>query len=116
MVLIDLLLAGRIATKLQFVKDATSAEHNKVKHITVRYPCIQSALCIPRFCIHGFNQLRIKNIQRSSLVVWWLVIGAFTAVVWVQTLIKELRSFKLCGAAKKKRKKVPKRKNCICHR
>ena len=30
----------QVATKLQFVKDAISAKHNKVKHITMRYPCI----------------------------------------------------------------------------
>ena len=100
----------QVATKLQFVKDAISAKHNKVKHITMRYPCIQSALCIPGLCIHGFNQLRIKNIQRSSLVVWWLGIGAFTAVVWVQTLVRELRSCKLCGVAKKKKKEESSKK------
>ena len=36
---------------------------------------------------------RLRN-QGSSLVVWWLGFGAFTDVVWVQSLVGELRSRK----------------------
>ena len=36
----------------------------------------------------------------NSLVVQWLGFGAFTAVAWVQPLVGELRSSKLCGMAK----------------
>ena len=39
----------------------------------------------------------------SSLAVQWLGLGAFTAVVWVQSLVRELRSCKLRGTAKKKK-------------
>ena len=37
-------------------------------------------------------------------MVQWLGLGAFTAVAWVQSLVGELRSYKLCSAAKKKKK------------
>ena len=33
-----------------------------------------------------------KNKGGSSLVVWWLRLGTFTAVAWVQSLVWELRS------------------------
>ena len=33
----------------------------------------------------------------NSLVVQCLGLGAFTVVAWVQSLVRELRSHKLCG-------------------
>ena len=36
----------------------------------------------------------------TSLVVQWLGLCTFTATVWVQSLVGELRSHKPCGAAK----------------
>ena len=36
-------------------------------------------------------------------MVWCL--GTFTAMVWVQSSVRKVRSLKLCGAAKKKKKK-----------
>ena len=38
----------------------------------------------------------------SSLVVQWLGLGAFTAMAWVHSLVRELRSRKARGKAKKK--------------
>ena len=43
--------------------------------------------------------------NKSSLVVQWLGLSAFTAVAWVQALVRELRSHKLPSMAKKKKKK-----------
>ena len=37
-------------------------------------------------------------------VVHWLEFSTFSAVAQVQSLVRELRSHKLCGTAKKKRK------------
>ena len=37
-------------------------------------------------------------------MVQWLGLGAFNARTWVQSLVGELRSHKLCGEAKKKKK------------
>ena len=37
-------------------------------------------------------------------MVQWLELGAFTAVAWVQSLARELRSRKMHGTAKKKEK------------
>ena len=39
----------------------------------------------------------------TLLVVQWLGLCAFTA--WVQSVVRELRSYKPCGAAKGKKKK-----------
>ena len=33
----------------------------------------------------------------------WLGLGAVTAVAWVQSLVRELRSCKPCGVARKKK-------------
>ena len=41
-----------------------------------------------------------------SLVVQWLGLGVFTAGAWVQSLVRELGSYKVSGVAKKKRKKA----------
>ena len=42
-----------------------------------------------------------KNIDflKSSLVAYWLEFWAFTAVAQVQSLVRELRSWRLCAAA-----------------
>ena len=39
----------------------------------------------------------------NSLVVQWLGLGAFTVMAQVQSLVRELRSCKLCGGAKKQK-------------
>ena len=41
----------------------------------------------------------------NSQVVQWLGLDAFTAVAWVQSLVEELRSYKLYDMVKKKKKK-----------
>ena len=35
----------------------------------------------------------------NSLVALWLALGAFTAVAWIQSLVRELRTYKLCTVA-----------------
>ena len=40
----------------------------------------------------------------NSLAVQWLGVSAFTAMIWVQSLVAELRFCKLCSMAKKKKK------------
>ena len=40
----------------------------------------------------------------NFLVVQWLGLNAFTAGVWFQSLVGELRSHKSCGVTKKKNK------------
>ena len=47
-----------------------------------------------------------EDVVRSSLVAQWIGLCAFTAVSWVQSLVRELRSYKLHGIAKKKKKDV----------
>ena len=44
----------------------------------------------------------------NSLMIQWLGLGAFTVGGQVKSLVKELRSLKLHGLAKKKKKKVVK--------
>ena len=41
----------------------------------------------------------------NSLAVQWLGPGAFTAVAWVQSLVRELRSHKLIQATQQSQKK-----------
>lgn len=36
-----------------------------ISHTKVNYKCIRDIVCICSFCIHGFNQLKIKNITKS---------------------------------------------------
>ena len=48
------------------------------------------------------NVVVTNMVIRSSLVVQWLALGAFTAMAWLRSLVGELRSCKLRGAAKKK--------------
>jgi len=45
----------------------------------------------------------------NSLVVQWLGLTFFTAVAWIQSLVGELRSYKMHGMAKNKKEKN-------CHR
>ena len=62
--------------------------------------------------IGSFTQSYIKTVQeglpyskefgRKSLVVQWLGLSASTAVVWVQSLVRELRSCKPCNVVKNK--------------
>ena len=47
----------------------------------------------------SFLKFKIGN----SLVVLWLGFGAFTALAWVQSLVRELRSHKLSSMTKKKK-------------
>ena len=49
-------------------------------------------------------ELRMGGVG-TSLVVQWLGLSASTARSWVQSLVRELKSHKLRGAAKKKKKK-----------
>ena len=44
----------------------------------------------------------VNRIQRDSLEVQWLGLGAFIAVAWVQSLVGELGSRRLRGTAQKK--------------
>ena len=55
------------------------------------------------FCSLLLNLSCIKLVGGNSLVVQWLGLGAFTAGVWVRSLVGELRSCKV--RKKKKRKK-----------
>ena len=38
-------------------------------------------------------------------MVQWLGLGTFTAMAWVQSLVRELRSYKPLGVDKKKKKR-----------
>ena len=50
-----------------------------------------------------------KQNKTGSLVAYWLGFRAFTAMVQVQSLVKELRSWKPWGTAKKKKKERKKK-------
>ena len=52
------------------------------------------------------NRQRVSKVKTpgNSLVVQWLRLGTFTAWAQVRSLVRELRSWKPCGAAKKKKK------------
>ena len=57
-----------------------------------------------------------KHMARNSLIAWWLGLGAFIALPWVQSLLQELRSFKPSSAARKKKRKEKnneKKKNVV---
>ena len=47
---------------------------------------------------------------RRSLVGLWIGLQAFTIMAWVQSLVRELRSYKLCGMIKKTERKP----NILC--
>ena len=68
------------------------------------------------FSSYGIYSSQSKvNTTGNSLVVQWLGLWTFTATAWVQSLVRELRSHKLHGVAKKKRKKEKKRKKKSQH-
>ena len=46
----------------------------------------------------------LNNSEGNSLAVQWLGLGTLTVVAWVQSLVRELRSHKLHGVAKKIKK------------
>ena len=46
----------------------------------------------------------LKEIKGNSLAIQWLELGTFTAVAWLQYLVRELRSCKPRIVAKKKKK------------
>ena len=52
------------------------------------------------------NKQFISRPSGDSLVVQWLGLGVLTAGAWVQSLVGELRSHNLHGAAKIEKKKV----------
>lgn len=55
----------------------------------------------------GLKSQMLKNQNLgSSAVASWLEYWAFTAVSWVQSLVRELRYHKLCGMAEKKKSKI----------
>ena len=51
------------------------------------------------------QQLLIKGLGGNSLEVRWLGLCAFTAGTWVWSLVRELRSHKIHGMAKRTNKK-----------
>ena len=51
------------------------------------------------------TNLRSRNRTESSLSGLEVRIPGFTAMTWVQTLIRELRSYKLCGKERKKERR-----------
>ena len=59
-------------------------------------------------------ELFVELKARSSLVTQWLGFLAFTAMVQVQSLVRELRSCKLPGSARKKKKKKKAKKKHWC--
>ena len=50
------------------------------------------------------DQKKKKKTIHNSQVVQWLVLHAFTAVLWVQSPVRELRFCKLQGTAEKKKR------------
>ena len=59
------------------------------------------------FKANAFSCLFKKAAYGNSLEAHWLGLSTFTARAWVQSLVRELRSHKLCGMAKNK---------CVCHK
>ena len=49
------------------------------------------------------ENLILKKNPGNSLAVQWLGLSAFTVGAWVQSLVRELKSHKLCSMAKKKK-------------
>lgn len=58
--------------------------------------------CIYRSC--GISGVGSRYSPVGSPLVWWLELGAFTAMTWVQPAVGALRSCKLRGVAKKRKK------------
>ena len=53
---------------------------------------------------HIGTQTLISIHTGDSLVVWWLGLCSFTARAWVQSLVGELGSYKLCSMTRRQRK------------
>ena len=54
----------------------------------------------------GMSKGRSKDYTiENALVVHWLGLDTFTALAWVQSLVRKLVSHKICGTAKKEKKK-----------
>ena len=69
--------------------------------------CEETGNCVHRNCgISGVGSR--QSTVGSSPVVWWLELGAFTAVTWVQSVVEALRSCRLHGVAKNNKKKKKK--------
>ena len=64
----------------------------------LNYCTFPLAVCDVLISLHPCQKLYslvfFKNLSGISLVVQWLGLNAFTAVAWVQSLIRELRSHK----------------------
>lgn len=69
--------------------------------------CEETGNCVHRSCgISGVGSR--QSTVGSSPVVWWLELGDFTAVTWVQSVVEALRSCRLHGVAKNNKKKKKK--------
>ena len=65
-------------------------------------------MLISAFSLKMTVNCKIKR-TGNSLAVQWLGLRAFTAVAWVQSLVRELRSHKPGSTAKKKKKRMDER-------
>ena len=78
-----------------------SISHTDVLHQLILYLCsFFVAELLHQICVF-FNSF----IDGDFLIVPWLVLGVFTVVAQVQSLVKEWTSHKPCGTVKKKKKK-----------
>ena len=80
----------------------TKSQHQSYRKISLLFPLAYNALCHPG-C--SGEHLKIET-PRSALVASWLGFQAFAALVWVQSLIREMRSRKQCSATKNKKTKT----------
>ena len=59
------------------------------------------------YVLNYLVQVLLKRTNfRNSMVGPWLGLGTFTAMAWVQPLVGELRSCKLCDVSNKKTKLI----------
>ena len=56
-----------------------------------------------------------KDKKGNSLTIQWLRHGTFTAMAWVQSLVRKLRSPKPCGAVKKRQEISVGEKGTLVH-
>ena len=56
--------------------------------------------------VSSLGHLKIRLFVGNSPAVQWSGLGAFTNAAWVPSLVRELRSCKLLGVIKKKKKKI----------
>ena len=58
--------------------------------------------------VFGYRSAEAEGIKKcvsgNSLVVQWLRFRAFTIVAWIQSLVRELRSYMPCREPEKKKK------------